>query len=416
MNILKNSNLEQASSSNPRIPANWYPSTAIGITNPVWATDSSHSPTHSYKFNLAAANAGNVPKDGGSISYATRPAVFPNKVYRVSLWRRLDKVNVFTGTPSVTPQEPFLRMGQQRADGSWNHYDDFKLGEGTIDWGYLEFRFNTRADTATVSVEVIQKYSSGMMWVDDITLEEVTTGSVSFSSVPAGARIFMDNTDLNKTTPATVAGVQQGSHTYSLKLAGYQDVTGTVQVEAGKTATVTASLVLIVTTGTLNISSIPPGAQVYLDGTAQGAVTPVILKNVPSGTHTYSLKLAGYADSEGTVTLEAGKTAVISATLTPIVITGTLDLKSIPPGADVYIDGTKLTGVTPQVIQDLSEGAHSLILKMKGYKEYTQSFNILAGQTTTISVTLVKTASPALFVIGTVAGLGIIGGLALLRK
>ena len=304
--------------------------------------------------------------------------VQPDKTYRIALWRKLEKVNVFTGTPAGTQAQPYLRVGQQRSDGKWNRYEDFKLGEGTIDWDELEFMVTTLPDTVTVSIEILMKYSSGIMWVDDITLEEATdVGSISFISVPSGAGIFLDNKDTGKNTPATVSGVMAGLHAYVLKLSGYNDAAGTVMVEAGRTAQVSANLVAVLTTGSVNVSSSPSGAEVYIDGVSRG-VTPVILRDIAAGTHTFRLKLSGYQDSEGSVIVEAGQTAVISAALTRIITAGDLDISSVPPGADIYIDGTKLSGVTPQVVPGLSEGTHGLVLKLAGYRDYGQSFNIIA--------------------------------------
>ncbi len=70
---------------------------------------------------------------------------------------------------------------------------------------------------------------------------ESVTGNISFVSSPSGAYIFLDNI-LQASTPATITGVPAGSHSYLLRLAGYNDATGTVTVTSGQTSNVSATL------------------------------------------------------------------------------------------------------------------------------------------------------------------------------
>jgi hypothetical protein len=65
-----------------------------------------------------------------------------------------------------------------------------------------------------------------------------TYGSVIVTSSPSSANIFLDNILQAATTPATITGVPAGSHTYLLRLSGYNDATGTVTVTAGQTVSI----------------------------------------------------------------------------------------------------------------------------------------------------------------------------------
>jgi hypothetical protein len=67
-------------------------------------------------------------------------------------------------------------------------------------------------------------------------------GTISFASNPLGADIILDNVPQASKTPANVTNVPVGSHTYTLKLSGYDDYTGTITVQANTTATVSATL------------------------------------------------------------------------------------------------------------------------------------------------------------------------------
>ena len=59
------------------------------------------------------------------------------------------------------------------------------------------------------------------------------------------------------------------------------------------------------TTGTMVIESIPSGASVYIDNTAQGT-TPFTIHTITAGDHAVTLKMTGYADFPSTVTIPPG--------------------------------------------------------------------------------------------------------------
>jgi len=68
------------------------------------------------------------------------------------------------------------------------------------------------------------------------------TGFIQVNSTPAGAAISLDGVSTGYTTNYTLANVDVGTHTITLKLSGYDDFVQGVSVVAGQTATVTASL------------------------------------------------------------------------------------------------------------------------------------------------------------------------------
>jgi len=78
--------------------------------------------------------------------------------------------------------------------------------------------------------------------------------------------------------------------------------------------------------------------------------------------------------------------------------TGSLDIKSNPDGATIYIDGAP-SGETNQIVE-VSVGTHTLRLSREGYQDYSKSVSVTADQTTTVPVvnlipgTPTPTASP----------------------
>lgn len=74
------------------------------------------------------------------------------------------------------------------------------------------------------------------------SISAATTGTLVINSTPSGAQIFVNDVDQQCQTPTTFVDVPAGSYAIKLTLQGYDDWESTVQVEAGKTTTVDATL------------------------------------------------------------------------------------------------------------------------------------------------------------------------------
>ncbi|MBU4222272.1 MAG: PQQ-binding-like beta-propeller repeat protein [Euryarchaeota archaeon] len=77
-----------------------------------------------------------------------------------------------------------------------------------------------------------------------------TTGTISMSSTPSGASIYLDGSYQGK-TPRTIPDVSAGSHYIELKLDGYNPWSDSINVAAGGTSYVSAPLVPVTPTPTL---------------------------------------------------------------------------------------------------------------------------------------------------------------------
>ncbi|MEW6102918.1 MAG: PEGA domain-containing protein, partial [bacterium] len=90
--------------------------------------------------------------------------------------------------------------------------------------------------------------------------------------------------------------------------------------------------------GTLSITSIPPRAEVFIDGTDTYQTTPATITNVLLGTHSIKLTLEGYEDWFGSATIISTETTYIMATLTKIfgTITGTITYNGTKTGTLHY--------------------------------------------------------------------------------
>lgn len=71
--------------------------------------------------------------------------------------------------------------------------------------------------------------------ITGVGILEITSGPISI-----GARIYIDNVDKERVTPATISNIPAGSHTWKLILSGYEDKSGTFSITAGQTTTINA--------------------------------------------------------------------------------------------------------------------------------------------------------------------------------
>jgi hypothetical protein len=137
-------------------------------------------------------------------------------------------------------------------------------------------------------------------------------------------------------------------------------------------------------TGTLNINSNPPGAQVIVDGQTSG-VTPITL-TLKAGNH--NVELRGTGDPRTVpVTITAG-TQVSQYIELPKGVTafGQLQVSTQPAGAQVTVDGIP-RGKSPVLVESLAAGEHSVAIDPEG-ANVKQTVNVEAGVTAALVVPL----------------------------
>lgn len=136
------------------------------------------------------------------------------------------------------------------------------------------------------------------------------------------------------------------------------------------------------------ISSVPPGAEVSVNGNVAGT-TPIELPR-PPGTYAVVFRLDGYDPYETTVLLASDESRMIEALLRVAPGEGTLRVESIPDGAEVSLDGAVI-GRTPYASGRVDAGTHDLALVLEGYDRYAEQVTVLDGRLTRVEVTLTRT-------------------------
>ena len=238
--------------------------------------------------------------------------------------------------------------------------------------------------------------SPGQTAQTSLTLSPTSTsvGSIRIVSIPSAANIYIDGI-YRGSTPMTVGDLAAGDHTVLLRRSGYREYTTTVTIPAGGTAELRPTLsALSSSSGSIDVISYPAGASVYLDDVYRGETTPfdaLDIPNVAPGDHDLTLTLGGYYDYVTTVTVNAGRTTSVVATLSDLPganPNGQVAVSSAPAGAGVYIDNA-YRGVTPLIVDNVPRGSHTVIVRQAGYQDWTTQLQVNEGETAQVSATLV---------------------------
>lgn len=248
-----------------------------------------------------------------------------------------------------------------------------------------------------------------------------TYGSISISSSPSGAAIYLDGSYMG-TTPKVIGSVTKGSHVIELNLAGYQERSSTIAVYADQTTYLSWTLTPTSepTTGAISVTSTPGGVNIYIDGQYEG-VTPYsgsfVIPNLAAGSHTVKATLAGYQDQQTTVTVNSGQTSQASFTMSSPGSTGTLDVTSVPSGAGVYLNN-EYKGITPITIPDLTPGSYTVTMQLTGYQDFSTSATVSAGGSSSVVGQLapVTTQASGAAPIAALGALAVISALLVMRR
>jgi len=250
--------------------------------------------------------------------------------------------------------------------------------------------------------------------------------TISVVSNPPGAVVLIDNV-IKGRTPLTLTDTAMGNRQITITLDGYEEYTRNIMVEAATPLTIAAVLTRSVpqpTTqppqnGSIAITSIPSGAEVYIDGQLTG-IAPAVFPEILPGNHRVTLSAKGYDDWSRIVSVGSGRMSAINTELVATQeITGSLALITDPPAADIFIDGD-FKGVSPVTITGLSAGTHTVLLTLNEYANATTNISITAGQTQKYSAELKKVYKPSaidlLLAAGAIVMIAVIALVVMFRK
>lgn len=204
-------------------------------------------------------------------------------------------------------------------------------------------------------------------------------GSVTVTSTPSGALVFLDEKQVGQ-TPLTLDRIASGSHSLRLQAPQYAVERRNVSVADGQTANVAVTLAARFAEITVQA---PQGAVVTVDGDRKGSGT--LSWRQGEGLCDIVVSMAGHRDARRQLEVVAGRAQTVQ--LTPQPIYGSASVDSDLMDAEIWIDG-KQYGVTPNVVERLLVGSHTLVLKKSGYADLQQQFSVEEGKEASLLVKL----------------------------
>lgn len=204
-------------------------------------------------------------------------------------------------------------------------------------------------------------------------------GSVTVTSTPSGALVFLDEKQVGQ-TPLTLDRIASGSHSLRLQAPQYAVERRNVSVADGQTTNMAVTLTARFAEITVQA---PQGAVVTVDGDRKGSGT--LSWRQGEGLCDIVVSMAGHRDARRQLEVVAGRAQTVQ--LTPQPIYGSASVDSDLMDAEIWIDG-KQYGVTPNVVERLLVGSHTLVLKKSGYADLQQQFSVEEGKEASLLVKL----------------------------
>ena len=167
-------------------------------------------------------------------------------------------------------------------------------------------------------------------------------GTMSLSSVPEGARFYVNDSPQGK-GPVSLVNLKPGTYSIRVEMDGFATARKTVELKNGESAV--EEFVLENVMGRIEVRTIPGGAQVFLDGTPAGYTKSapdeaqpseiLSIENVREGEHTIVIKRDGYADVTRHPVVENQKTSSLNVKMKRV----------FTPNVEVVTDNGKYRGV-----------------------------------------------------------------------
>jgi len=202
--------------------------------------------------------------------------------------------------------------------------------------------------------------------------EEKKTFSLSISSEPLGATIYLGRTRIG-TTPL-VTPVLQGKQIFRCSLDGYEKKKKEVLVDSD--ISIEFELQKIQTSNhTVTVTTLPSNAEIHLDGSYKGH-SPLTIPDVVEGNYLITCFLPGYEDLRRKIFVsnDLKLDVKLTATKTTPSTSAAFSVTSTPPGAVLSLDG-KPIGKTPLTVS-LPIGFYDLKCSMNGYEDVIRRIKI----------------------------------------
>jgi len=187
-------------------------------------------------------------------------------------------------------------------------------------------------------------------------------------------------------TPCSLNDLAPARYSLQIQKDGYSPLQTAVEVKSGQTHDLKLHLEAI--QRGLSVSSQPPGADIFINGSKQSGQTPTLLPLAP-GAYDIVLRIPGYQAYSNHVQVKDGIQTTLDVKLNEKAQgkVAWAEVKTVPSGAEILVDGTSSEQVSPARVQ-IPAGNHTITLKLKGFQSGVRHFLASEGSTVDVSETL----------------------------
>lgn len=203
--------------------------------------------------------------------------------------------------------------------------------------------------------------------------------AISFSSVPIGATVFIDDKQVGQ-TPLSLE-LLSGGHKVSLAKELYSQSLLDIIVTAGKPEAYSIKMQSL--PARLMLNSKPAQAAVSIDKEYKG-ITPLTISLSSQSEHEIVLSAPGHKSASRTLTLRPGEEQKLSLTLKQE--HGTIYLTTNPPDASITINGKRYSATERKL--SLPSHSHTVVVRAPGYRSVTRTILPRIGFSQQISIDL----------------------------
>jgi len=208
-------------------------------------------------------------------------------------------------------------------DGIYTFNGDDLSSNGEPQGSYFGYEDWDVTDSVTLDEDSTLQYKRSAQYFKiplallTVKFQEQPEGTLEITSTPPGAQILFDGEELGRTTNQTLTSISAGEHTVQAVFEDSEQYREpderTVTVRKGETTAVHFDMPQI--NGSIDITSEPDGAWIYIDGTNMSARTDTLMEGVIVGDHTIVLKKDGFDDANATLMLEEDETVSVDLIL-----------------------------------------------------------------------------------------------------
>jgi hypothetical protein len=215
----------------------------------------------------------------------------------------------------------------------------------------------------------------------NIDLQPVKS-SVLLISRPANAKVII-NGDIKGATPLILRDLAIGSYTAKIEKPGFTTREAIWEVKDEQPQEVIVSLNSNV--GRIELDSKPEHSQVYINGKLAGYAP--FKRELEEGKYQFKFEKDGYATVEETITIIRDQNVEKSIKLNQL--PGSIEVTSIPDGADVFINDQP-HGVTPLQLNSIQSGKYTIRLEKNSYDQVFKDIVITPGKKSLLEFNLSK--------------------------